>query len=108
MAFSPDGRRMLIPTGNNGLATGGSGDVLTGIVGALFCQGLDCFDSAALGAFVHGLSADIAAACGSARSIIPSEVADTLGRAYAFLEDGPPEGLLRLEGRWNGRLWNLP
>lgn len=108
MAFSPDGRRMLIPTGNHGLATGGSGDILTGIVGALFCQGLDCFDSAALGAFVHGLAADIAAAGGSARSIIPSEVADTLGRAYAFLEDGPPEGLLRLEGRWNGRLWNLP
>jgi hydroxyethylthiazole kinase-like uncharacterized protein yjeF len=106
--FTPDGRRILIPTGNSGLATGGSGDVLTGMIAGLMGQGMGTTDAACLGAFLHGLAADIWAADLSSRSLLPSDVAGTLGRAFALLEAGPPPGLLRLEGRWNGRLWSVP
>jgi hydroxyethylthiazole kinase-like uncharacterized protein yjeF len=106
--ITPDGRRILIPTGNSGLATGGSGDVLTGMIAGLMAQGMGTSDAACLGAFLHGLAADIVASGQSSRSLLPSDVADALGRAFALLEAGPPPGLLRLEGRWNGRLWSVP
>lgn len=108
MVFSPTGRRLLVPTGNSGLATGGSGDVLTGAIAALMGQGAGPFEAAALGAFIHGLSADMAVSGISARSLLPSDVAEGMGRAFLLLEKGSFRGLVRLEGRWNGRLWPDP
>ncbi len=63
------------PTGNGCLAKGGSGDVLAGLIGALVCQGIDCFQAAVAGVYLHGFAADecideISSSCVTARDII--------------------------------------
>lgn len=58
---SPDGKILVNLTGNAGMATGGMGDVLSGIIGALLGQGLDPLSAAALGVYFHGLAGDFAA-----------------------------------------------
>ena len=76
-----DGRREVSnTTGNPGMATGGSGDVLTGLVTALACQGLEPFEAAQLGVYLHGLSGDIAAT-------ELGEVSMTAGDLVQFLPD---------------------
>ena len=72
-------------TGNPGMATGGMGDVLSGILGALMGQGLTPYDAAALGAFLHGLAADIAARDVGELSLIAGDVAEYLPRAIIML-----------------------
>ena len=57
---APDGQAYVNPTGNPGMACGGMGDVLTGLVAGFLAQGLEPLEAAILGAFVHGLAADIA------------------------------------------------
>ena len=54
-------RRHLNATGNPGMAVGGTGDVLTGLIAALWCQGIDAFEAAQLGVHLHGLAGDLAA-----------------------------------------------
>jgi len=55
----PDGRARINPTGNPGMATGGTGDVLSGVLGALLAQGLAPGDAACTAVYAHGLAGDL-------------------------------------------------
>ena len=78
-----DGKRVYInKTGNPGMATGGTGDVLTGVVAGLLAQGLLPFDAARLGAHVHGLAGDIAAKEIGEVSLLATDVLDALPQAF--------------------------
>jgi len=77
-----DGCRLYVnTTGNPGMATGGSGDVLTGVIAALVAQGLSPFDAAVLGVFVHGRAGDLAARDIGPTSLIASDLIDYLPKA---------------------------
>jgi NAD(P)H-hydrate epimerase len=83
-----DGARFCLnQTGNPGMATGGSGDVLTGVITGLLCQGLSPFDAARLGAHVHGLAGDLGAADTGEVSLIASDLIDYLPKAFQLLSD---------------------
>jgi ADP-dependent NAD(P)H-hydrate dehydratase len=74
-------------TGNPGMATGGTGDVLTGIITALLCQGLAPIDAAQLGVHLHGLAGDLAAEEFGQVSLIASDLVNSLPRAFKSLEN---------------------
>ncbi|MGE3408362.1 MAG: NAD(P)H-hydrate dehydratase [Pirellulales bacterium] len=78
-----DGRRSALnTTGNPGMATGGTGDVLTGIIAALLGQGLAPFEAARLGAYLHGLAGDLAADELGQTSLTASDLCRYLPRAF--------------------------
>lgn len=82
----PDGEEFINTTGNSGLATGGTGDVLTGLIAGLLAQGCEPLDAAVLGVFVHGLAGDIAADAMTQRGMMAGDVCDCIPDAWALLE----------------------
>jgi NAD(P)H-hydrate epimerase len=84
---APDGRIYFNSTGNPGMATAGSGDVLTGIIGALMAQGYKSVDAARLGVYLHGLSADIALEGESHESLMAGDIIGGLGKAFRSLQN---------------------
>ncbi|MDH4089100.1 MAG: NAD(P)H-hydrate dehydratase [Cyclobacteriaceae bacterium] len=82
---APDGRVYFNSTGNPGMATGGSGDVLTGILTGLVAQHYDPLQAAQLGVFVHGLSGDLAVPEMGINSLIASDIIDFLPSAFLRL-----------------------
>jgi NAD(P)H-hydrate epimerase len=81
----PNGRVMVNTTGNPGMAVGGSGDVLAGMIAALTVQGLEPFDAAAAGVFLHGLAGDTAAKQLSQTAMLPSDMIDELPGIFVEL-----------------------
>jgi NAD(P)H-hydrate epimerase len=79
---SPDGNVYFNPTGNPGMATGGSGDVLTGVLVGLVAQGYEPLQACLLGVYLHGLSGDIAALDTGIDSLIASDLVDYLPSAF--------------------------
>ena len=83
----PSGRVFVNPTGNAGMATGGTGDVLAGAIGGLLAQGLSPLDAAVCGAFVHGKAGDIAASTIGEAGMIAGDVLRALPAALKELYD---------------------
>ena len=79
---TPDGKVYFNSTGNPGMATGGSGDVLTGILTGLLAQGYSATDAAIVGVYIHGLSGDFAAREKGQHSLIASDLIDFLPAAF--------------------------
>lgn len=79
---SPDGRVFIVPAHNSGLAKGGSGDVLTGIITALLAQGLSTCEAAVLGALLHQKAGHTAREKLGAFNMLPSDVINALPQAF--------------------------
>jgi ADP-dependent NAD(P)H-hydrate dehydratase / NAD(P)H-hydrate epimerase len=84
---APSGQAWINPTGNEGMATAGSGDVLTGIIGGFLAQGMIDIDAAVLGCYVHGLAGDLACDEYGPRGMIAGDILAML-----------PEALMEVEG----------
>lgn len=84
--ISPDGSISFNSTGNPGMATGGSGDVLTGVILALLARGYNAPDASRLGVYVHGLAGDIAARKVGETALIAGDIIDSLPVAWQELE----------------------
>ena len=83
-----DGERVYVnPTGNPGMASGGSGDVLTGLVAGLMCQDIDGFGATCLAVFAHGLAGDLATRAKGELSMIPEDLLDCVPEALRIVKD---------------------
>jgi NAD(P)H-hydrate epimerase len=76
---APDGRIYINTTGNPYMARGGSGDVLTGMIGSFLAQGIELFDAVCLGAYLHGGAGDVAAK-ELGLSMLPSDIPERIGK----------------------------
>lgn len=85
LVATPTGQVWVNPTGNPGMATGGSGDVLTGLTGALLARGLDPLPATLLGVYVHGLAGDLAASTTGPEALSAGDIVDALPRAWEIL-----------------------
>ena len=78
---APDGTAFVNPTANPALGTAGSGDVLSGAIGAFLAQGLDATDAAVAGVFVHGMAAELATRLLGGSNLMASDLPDAIARA---------------------------
>ena len=81
----PNGTCFFNSTGNPGMATAGSGDVLTGMVLSLLAQGYAPEEAAVMGVYLHGIAGDSAALESGYESLIAGDIVDNIGQAFAFL-----------------------
>lgn len=84
---SPNGEAYINHTGNSGMATGGSGDVLSGIIGSLIAQGAKPFKAASAGVYLHGVAGDLAAKKYGKVSMLPTDMLELIPIAYKKLTE---------------------
>jgi NAD(P)H-hydrate epimerase len=82
----PDGTAAICPTGNPGMATAGTGDVLTGMIVGLLAQGLSSWDAACAATYLHGAAGDLAATARGRAGMIAGDVIERI-----------PDALMRFE-----------
>lgn len=85
VVVTPEGECWYNMTGNPGMATGGSGDVLTGMIAGLMARGYSSFDAARLGVYLHGLAGDYAAAAWTENAMVAGDIINNLGHAFKRL-----------------------
>ena len=85
--FTPEGNRFVNSTGNPGMATAGSGDVLSGIITGLRAQGYSALEACLMGTYLHGMAGDLAAADNSMESLIAGDITAYLGAAFSRIAD---------------------
>ncbi len=83
VAAAPDGRCALNPTGNPGMAKGGSGDVLAGMIASFAAQGVPAFEAAVCGAYLHGLAGDLCAREYGRRAMLPTDLLWALPKVFS-------------------------
>lgn len=88
---TPEGRVFVNPTGNPGMATGGTGDVLTGMIAAWLAQLLDAEAACRIAVFLHGAAGDLAEAREGQSAMIATDLLDHLGEALSSLTRGKAE-----------------
>ena len=88
MTVRPDGKVYINSTGNAGMATAGSGDVLTGVIASLIAQGNAPDWSVVMGVYLHGLAGDLAAQEHGQWGLVASDIADNMGRAINTVMSG--------------------
>ncbi len=86
LTFSSDGYTFINSTGNPGMATAGAGDVLAGIIGGLWAQGMAEIEAAYSGVFIHGFAGDIAKQKLGERSVLASDIQKYIPNAFNFIE----------------------
>jgi hydroxyethylthiazole kinase-like uncharacterized protein yjeF len=87
----PDGTCYFNSTGNPGMATAGSGDVLTGMILSLLGQGYSPANAALIGVYLHGLAGDLAASRSSEESVIAGDIIDNIGKAFNVSREAKKE-----------------
>lgn len=93
LVAGPDGEAVVVPTGNPGLASGGTGDVLTGVIAALAAQGRPAVLTARAGAYLHGLAGDLAARDSGEEAMLASDLLAALPEAIRRVKDAESPGL---------------
>jgi NAD(P)H-hydrate epimerase len=83
----PDGRLYFNAIGNPGMATGGSGDVLTGMITSLLGQGYEPAQASIIGVYMHALAGDIAAGEKGQEALIASDMINSIGWAFKCIRD---------------------
>ncbi len=83
---SPEGNSYINTSGNAGMATGGTGDVLTGLLVSLIAQGYSTLHASLIAVFIHGLAGDIALESSSMEALIAGDVIENLGAAFRFVK----------------------
>ena len=85
---SPDGEAFVNPSGNAGMASGGTGDVLTGLIASLLGQGLSAGQAACIGVYWHGLAGDLAAESFGQAGLLAGDLVDALPAAEQTIRRG--------------------
>jgi NAD(P)H-hydrate epimerase len=91
---TPEGEYFINTTGNAGMAKGGSGDTLTGMITALFAQYKQMRTAALLGMYLHGRAGDLAALRYGVESMLPSELANCIGEAFQEIHEAKQSSIL--------------